>query len=145
MYKCIVAGYDGSRSSRVALEKSIELARLSNARVYIVTVVPRTTLLVGDFMVPDIRSDEKLREEATKRLDEVVEELKEKFSANRVEGVVKIGDPAEEILNVARDKGCGLVVVGKRGLGVLERLMIGSVSSKIVSIARGVDVLVVST
>ncbi len=144
MYKCIIAGYDGSKSSKVALEKSVELARLCNAYVYIVTVVPRTTLLVGDFMVPDIRSDERLREEATRRLNDIVEEYREKYSVDKVEGIVRVGDPAEEILSIARDRGCGLVVVGKRGLGVLERLMVGSVSSKIVSIAKGVDVLIVS-
>ncbi|MCA3749011.1 MAG: universal stress protein [Rubrobacter sp.] len=50
------------------------------------------------------------------------------------------GDPAEEILRAASGDGSGrgsLVAVGSRGLGVLDRLLLGSVSTKVLRAAEG--------
>lgn len=52
------------------------------------------------------------------------------------------GAPVDEILDLAGDLGAGLVVVGSRGHGTIERLLLGSVSEGIVHHAR-VPVLVV--
>jgi nucleotide-binding universal stress UspA family protein len=50
------------------------------------------------------------------------------------------GDPGEAILDSAKD--ADLVVVGSRGLNPFQRLLLGSVSSKVVHRAE-CDVLVV--
>ena len=50
------------------------------------------------------------------------------------------GDPGDVILNTAKD--ADLVVVGSRGLNPFQRLLLGSVSSKVVHRAE-CDVLVV--
>jgi nucleotide-binding universal stress UspA family protein len=52
------------------------------------------------------------------------------------------GDPATLIGDVAEDRGADLIIVGNRGLNPLQRLMHGSVSSKVVERAES-DVLVV--
>ena len=53
-----------------------------------------------------------------------------------------IGDAADALMHVARDQGAELIVVGTRGLGGLKRLVLGSVSAKLVREAP-CDVLVV--
>jgi len=42
------------------------------------------------------------------------------------------GDPASEIVRVAEEEGCDLIVVGSRGLGALKSLLLGSVSDHVV-------------
>ena len=48
-----------------------------------------------------------------------------------VEQLVSEGDPAREIVRIAEDRDVDLVVVGARGLGTLERLLLGSVSEAV--------------
>jgi nucleotide-binding universal stress UspA family protein len=50
----------------------------------------------------------------------------------RVERSVVVGHPAAEILAAAEEPGVDLVVVGARGLGLLGRLVLGSVSERVV-------------
>jgi nucleotide-binding universal stress UspA family protein len=47
-----------------------------------------------------------------------------------------VGDPANVALKVAREADADLLVVGRRGLGGLSRLLLGSVSEKIVARAH---------
>ena len=54
-----------------------------------------------------------------------------KFGA-RLRQVVGVGEPAGGILQAAHDLAADLIVVGTRGLGGLGRLMLGSVSRKVV-------------
>jgi nucleotide-binding universal stress UspA family protein len=41
------------------------------------------------------------------------------------------GDPAREILRVARESGCDLIVLGTHGHTGLERLLLGSVAARV--------------
>ena len=53
-----------------------------------------------------------------------------------------VGDAAAEIVGVAKESGAYLVVLGARGLNPLKRLVLGSVSTKVLHDAP-CDVLVV--
>ncbi len=55
--------------------------------------------------------------------------------AARVETRAEAGDAVEEILNTAKQVEADLIVMGKRGLGPLEKLLVGSVSSKVGQLA----------
>ena len=59
-----------------------------------------------------------------------------------VEQRVDFGDPADVILSVADKDGADLIVVGSRGLGEYAELLLGSVSRKILHLAK-VPVMVV--
>ena len=45
------------------------------------------------------------------------------------------GDPAETILEVARTRDSDLIVMGARGMGRLQGLLLGSTSQKVLSLA----------
>lgn len=49
---------------------------------------------------------------------------------------VRIGTPAEEILQLAREVGAELVIVGTKGLVGLERALLGSVAAKVMREAQ---------
>jgi len=44
---------------------------------------------------------------------------------------VVVGNPAEEILNVAKSREADLIVTGRRGFGKLKSMLLGSTSNKI--------------
>ena len=62
--------------------------------------------------------------------------------AARVREDVLTGDPAEALLGYARDLGIDLIVMGRRGVGPIRGLLMGSVSLKVNSLA-GCPVLTV--
>jgi nucleotide-binding universal stress UspA family protein len=49
--------------------------------------------------------------------------------------LLEVGDPAETILRVARDRAVDMIVLGSRGLGDPEGLLLGSVSHTVAHLA----------
>jgi nucleotide-binding universal stress UspA family protein len=132
----IVVGYDGSDAARRALERAAALA--DGTEVTVVSVV-HMLRPVGRGPGP-----EPLDPEEVARRDRALEESRELLAergvaARTVEGV---GDPAAVLVEEAREWGADLIVVGTRGLGLGERIVLGSVSTKVVHHAP-CDVLVV--
>jgi nucleotide-binding universal stress UspA family protein len=50
--------------------------------------------------------------------------------------LVVTGEPAEEILRLAKERPAEMIVVGARGLGVVKRLLLGSVSDMVLRAAH---------
>jgi len=65
-----------------------------------------------------------------------------KAAGMETESIVLKGDPAEKIVNFAEEQNVDMIIVGSLGKGKFERLVIGSVSEKVVRHAK-VPVLVV--
>ena len=59
-----------------------------------------------------------------------------------VKGDILQGNIAEQIIKYARDDNYDMIVVGTKGHGVLEQLLMGSVTRNLVSLSR-IPVLVV--
>jgi nucleotide-binding universal stress UspA family protein len=57
-------------------------------------------------------------------------------SAGKAEVLVRVGEPGETIVKAARQKHCGEIVLGSRGLGNLKGLILGSVTTKVIHAAR---------
>ncbi len=55
------------------------------------------------------------------------------FSA---EAYVRIGETARTITDVARETRCGEIVMGTRGFGSIKGLVLGSVTTKVIHLAR---------
>ena len=53
-----------------------------------------------------------------------------------VDGIVRLGRPADEVLKMPSKKKADLVVTGAKGLGAIARFLVGSVSTKIVQRSR---------
>jgi nucleotide-binding universal stress UspA family protein len=121
----ILLAYDGFPQSDHALERTVELAAEDGGEVTVMSVVP-----------PDARGSKSgghvgIRPHA----HEDVARAHESLAAQGIASEMRIehGEPSEEILRVAEEGGYDLVVVGSRGLGRLGRLMLGSVSTDVVS------------
>lgn len=58
-------------------------------------------------------------------------ESAEEAGAQEVTTRLCAGDTADEILDVAEVEGAGIIVLGRRGLGRLREMLVGSVSQKV--------------
>lgn len=121
----ILLAYDGMERSRNALDETVELAGEGKAEVTIVSVVPekeaRASKAGGhQFLAPHAHQD--------------VANGRKYLRENGVVAETKIlyGDPAEEISREAREGGYDLIVAGSRQPGTLGRLVLGSVSGRLV-------------
>ena len=143
MYECILVGYDGSEASKKAVVKALSFAQKFSSRLVVSSVVPPVQFLLGEMLTPIPVDTGAVASNAKKTLEALVRELREIGGEIRIDYEVLEGDPAETLLDYALENNCGLIVVGRRGVRGVERALLGSVSSRLVSIARGVDVLVV--
>jgi nucleotide-binding universal stress UspA family protein len=86
------------------------------------------------FTAPWVKSDKMLKDVAHRLVKNRAEQLiKAGFTA---EHICKIGDPAEEILKVAAKQEADLIVMGTKGLGTLDRVLLGSVAMQVLQYAH---------
>lgn len=120
----IAVGYDGTPEAKVALRRAERLARPSNARIKLLTVV--TPPVATPVMVPGAYSPEYPPEP-----ERVVQEGLDSIEAALAAESTRLdGDPATELAREC-EEGVDLLVVGSRGYGPLARVLLGSVSRKI--------------
>ena len=67
---------------------------------------------------------------------ERAEFLAKQRGAPNVECLLEDGDPASRLLNVAARESAELIVLGSRGLGRINEILLGSVSHKVTMLAR---------
>ena len=141
MRKILVA-YDGSPHSKQALNWAIDLSLLSEARVVAVKVFEGSQFLIASDTTAHkvVETLERLRREDQELLDEAVAIGKSRGVT--VTGESLHGNIAEQIISYAREHGFDLIVVGTKGHGVLEELLMGSVTRNLISLAH-IPVLVV--
>ena len=122
----ILCPVDFSETSRKALNAALELADAFSARLNVIYVSP--DYLIRKMRVAEDRDKtaKALRERAENRLDDFLRgfSLKE---AGRVEE----GEPGSEIVSFAEREDVDLIVMGARGLGFVQGLLIGSVTDAV--------------
>ena len=121
----ITVGYDGGPEAKVALRRAEALAIRSSARLRLLTVVKPP--VATPVMVPGAYSPE-YPHDPERVLDEGVQAVDGSLA---VEPVRLDGDPARELARECAE-GVDLLVVGSRGYGPLTRVLLGSVSRKVV-------------
>jgi nucleotide-binding universal stress UspA family protein len=133
--KNIVLAYDGSEPAKRALERTVELA--NGAAVTVISAVH----ILPAMGRAGAATDEDEVTERKQELEDAAEYLRGKgIEPETVEARgVDVGDA---ILEEARETDADLIVVGSSGKNLAERIVLGSVSSKVVH-ESPCDVLVV--
>jgi nucleotide-binding universal stress UspA family protein len=128
-FRTIAVAYDGTPEAKVALRRAEGLAFLSNAIVKVMTVV--TQPVAG--VVPagaGLGYAPPFPPEPDKVIGEAVDSVDARIGA---QGQRLEGSPAEQIAEACAEGGVDLLVVGSRGYGPMSRVLLGSVSGKLVN------------
>ena len=127
----VVAGIDGSEQSRHAATVSADIARRNGATLHLVTIVrpPEGWWgIVGSPPTPSALS-KSLTDAQREILDSVVAALD--LTDLEVIQVEDVGDPARMLLDYANKVDADVMVIGRRGAGLIERIMLGSVANRV--------------
>ncbi|MGA2761184.1 MAG: universal stress protein [Candidatus Cybelea sp.] len=143
MFNRILVALDGSDCSHKALDVAIKLAKEQGARCTVCTVVDviraatSMTFATGDIVTEWIAS---LNEDARSIEREAI--AKYAGSGVTIETRVLEGSPSSALLDVAKNTGADLIVMGSHGRTGLKKLWLGSVAESVVQEAT-VPVLIV--
>lgn len=129
MFKNILLAVDGSEHALKAARLAGEMARLTNANLWVITSFDPIPTYLGEPNLSQVITARTREAEST--LNAALEEV------GQVPGELKTqvleGPPAEAILKVAAVREVDLIVMGTRGLGRLAGALLGSQSQKVVS------------
>jgi len=132
----LIAATDGSEGADRAVEVAAKLAGLANCSLLIVTVsednlsgrhaaeLSRLGMTEGDAL-----------EEFSSQVLMKARVRAQQCGATIIETIESTGDPAATIIELSRRKQADAIVVGRRGRGRLEGLLLGSVSQKLACLA----------
>lgn len=146
MFKHILLPTDGSKLSRKAVKRGIDLARKCGARVTALHVLPEFKMMVDDGITtisPALkkRFEDEGRTRAEKMLGEIAREARAR--GVRCATLCVSGDsPYLQIIGAARRKKCDLILMASHGRRGISSLLLGSETSKVLLHTR-VPVLVV--
>jgi nucleotide-binding universal stress UspA family protein len=129
-YENILIPTDGSAQAANAVEEGIKLAAEVDATVHALHVVDEFEAKV----VPITGEQEAKREEYVTRGEEITGEVAEVAAEAGVDTVtaVEVGITHREIRDYVADNDIDLVVIGSRGLGAVEELVLGSTADKVI-------------
>lgn len=118
---------DGSDSSRNAAKYAAHLVNARNPKLYLLHVWEPVNMTIGGEMA------EKLRRNAEAKAMATLEEYRKMLEpcGLQVELIARSGRPDYVILNVQDELDCDLIVIGSRGLSVLENVIMGSVVTRV--------------
>jgi nucleotide-binding universal stress UspA family protein len=136
MEKLLVAT-DGSMFSKSAVREAVNLAKICSGKLYVVSVVK--TNLEYESIVPQIveKEEEKMRQH--------LESVKDRASKEGVDCEIishRSEEPYQDIVDEAEKNQADMVIMGTHGRTGLKRLMMGSVTAKVIGHAT-CNVLVV--
>lgn len=130
--KNILVATDGSETSNKALMEARKLAECMGSKVSIINVA--SDLVAHPYLMNreyGIKTNEDLMKLGKELLAESLK-IFEGFTGV-VDTIIKSGDAGREIIAEAERGDYDLIVMGNRGLGAFSRVMLGSVSNKVLN------------
>ncbi|WNY23299.1 Putative universal stress protein [Methanimicrococcus hongohii] len=132
LYNTIVVGTDGTEYAKKAINAAVGLAKLTGAKLYAVYVSDVSNITPTSVEWEMVAENLKIEAEAA------FEFVRDRAGAEGVDfdTVNLSGAAAQEIVQYANQVNADLIVVGATGKKAIERLILGSVSEKVVRSAK---------
>lgn len=139
--KRILIAVDGSESAYRAADYALELAKRLGSNVYFVHVVdvapyPTYKEDISDY----VEAESSFEDRGKEILSNCMQKAKSKHV--KAESFLEVGDPSHQIVQFAIDKKCDCIVMGKRGLGKLERILVGSITDQVTKLTSITSIIV---
>ena len=126
---------DGSAVSNKALDTLSKLYKKDSDELVVVSIAhPDTHLFASEQENIDLKR--KANEKHTAIVNEAIQLAKETHGFNNVTGEVLFGEPRELIIDHANRLNVDVIAMGARGLGAIQRLLLGSVSDYVLKHAN---------
>lgn len=133
-YQNILVPVDDSPISYAAVEHALSLAKLSGAKVTVLSVVAVDPYVGVDFyQVAPAITEHFMQAEAHAKTQ--LQDIAQSFSQNDINIATKIyhGSASEGILFVADEIGADLIIMGSHGRTGVKRLLLGSVARTVLT------------
>ena len=133
IFRKIMVATDGSELVRKAVDSAIEIAKLSEAKLYAVHVIA-IGRLYSIISSRDAEWKKTMKEQLTTEGKEATAYVENAGRAANVEveSVILEGNPANEIIDFAEKNDIDLIVMGTHGKTGIQRFLIGSVAENVV-------------
>jgi nucleotide-binding universal stress UspA family protein len=143
MFKKIVVPVDGSVHANRAVDCATDLANKYGAELILLHVMAPT----GPARIPPdlyeyarIEHIDAIEADMMRRVAEEILQTAENRArgqgAKRVRTSIEVGHPAEAIVAHAKAEEANLIMMGRRGLGSMSGLLMGSVSNKVAHLSE---------
>ncbi len=144
MFKKIVFATDFSETARKAFDKLKQIRTECGAQsVIIVNVIDEREVdtlanLEGFYSIQIEKIREEVTQELTKQAEQNIEKCKKELGelGFDVEVRIPVGIPYDEIVKVAEKENAGLIVMGFHGKGIIQELLMGSTTEKVLRKAK---------
>lgn len=124
-FRKILVGYDGSTQSEKAVDVALSLATCIDATVLVFSVArpPEPAISV---------ELEAMLDDAREHFEEGFKKISERAKSHDVElqTAIAVGHPAEQIIHRAETDHVDLIILGRRGMSLFGKWLLGSVSQK---------------
>jgi nucleotide-binding universal stress UspA family protein len=136
VFTSIMVALDGSHQANDALAAAAKLAGLAGGKLCLVTVPQQVFIpaIDGTMSYPMPFNKEDLDQSAKLTLDAAMDLVPDAIKS-RTTARILYGDPAHAIVRYAADSGTDLIVLGRRGLGTISGLLLGSTTAKVSQLA----------
>ena len=148
----VLVGVDGSTAADAATDVAVALARKCDGSLIVLHVVAplpegrlRNQLTEFVRMEHNELTEYEMQQNAGRDIVSKSEARARGSGLNQIESLVEVGDAAEQIVNMAGTRGVDVIVLGRRGRGTIAQLLLGSVSHKVIQIAKCSVMIVPST
>lgn len=125
MYNHLLVPVDGSEQAYKALDQAIRLVKAIGSQISLSVIHVTGRVAISEpFIYFDL--GQTLDDEENAVLAEAANKLKDSgvsYNLLRADG-----DPAILICRTAQERGCDLIVMGSRGVGLMSEILLGSVS-----------------
>jgi nucleotide-binding universal stress UspA family protein len=136
MIKRVLVATDGSKAATRAVDFAAMVAKVWDGELIVLTI---STALSPAELRELAKVDHDLgtaTDTLVKRIFDDASERGQRHGVAEIRTLSMSGDPANATLKIAQEEQADLIVVGRRGLGALSKLLLGSVSGTIVAHAH---------
>ncbi len=133
-FQNILVGVDFSNATGMVVDRALKLARAYGAKVHLVHVI-RTLDLPFDpgsgFDFITVGYYDEMEREARREMEVLVQRIQHVFDGD-LHTEIRIGFPAVELLEAQKEHGADLIVLGAHKYNILERILVGGTTLRVV-------------
>ncbi len=132
MFNKILLAYDGSEGAKLALNRTVELAKKFGSKVFLLAVGR-----IPEYSQSKVEFDE-AKEQANNFYLPILKDAQNLLNQNKIDNEILIyyGKPSEVIIKVAENLEVDLIVLGSRKHHPIFRRILGATADKVVDNAN---------